>query len=117
MLNNKTIAVIVPAYNEEKQIGRVIETMPDFVDRIIVVNDNSTDNTAEVVKELIRDKKISHSKVKIASNLNSIEQNEYNYADMVVQEHNRKEIMYFPPSEVHNKDVDNDKIILISKKK
>ena len=35
MLHNKNIAVVVPAYNEEKQIGMVIETMPDFVDRII----------------------------------------------------------------------------------
>ena len=31
MLNNKTIAVIVPFYNEESQIGFVIETMPSFV--------------------------------------------------------------------------------------
>jgi glycosyltransferase involved in cell wall biosynthesis len=37
MLNNYTIAVVVPAYNEENQIGHVIETMPDFVDRIVVL--------------------------------------------------------------------------------
>ena len=36
MLNNKTIAVVVPAYNEEKQISTVIETMPVFVDRIMM---------------------------------------------------------------------------------
>ena len=46
MLNNKTVAVVIPAYNEEKQIIHVISTMPDFVDRIIVVNDCSTDKTA-----------------------------------------------------------------------
>ena len=51
MLHNKTIAVIVPAYNEEKQIGFVIETMPEFVDHIIVINDYSTDNTADIVEE------------------------------------------------------------------
>ncbi len=34
MLDGKRIGVVVPAYNEEKLIGRVIETMPDFVDRI-----------------------------------------------------------------------------------
>ena len=45
MLNNKTIAVVVPCYNEETQVGRVIETMPDFVDKIVVVNDCSTDGT------------------------------------------------------------------------
>jgi glycosyltransferase involved in cell wall biosynthesis len=35
MLNKKTIAVVVPAYNEEKQIKMVLESMPDFVDRIL----------------------------------------------------------------------------------
>ena len=39
MLKGKTIAVVVPSYNEEKQIGMVIESMPDYVDRIIIVND------------------------------------------------------------------------------
>ena len=53
MLNNKTIAVVVPAYNEETQIGFVIETMPNFVDRIIIVNDKSTDKTSEIVKDYI----------------------------------------------------------------
>lgn len=54
MLNNKTIAVVVPAYNEEEQIGNVIETMPNFVDRIIVVNDCSTDNTKAKVEYYIK---------------------------------------------------------------
>ena len=39
MLNGRKVAVVVPAYNEESQIGIVIDTMPDFVDRIVVVND------------------------------------------------------------------------------
>ena len=51
MLNGKTVAVVVPAYNEEKQISMVLDTMPFFVDRIIVVNDHSTDRTAEIVME------------------------------------------------------------------
>lgn len=45
MLHNKTVAAVVPAYNEEKLIGRVIETMPRFVDVIIITNDNSSDQT------------------------------------------------------------------------
>lgn len=44
------IAVVVPAYNEELLIGRVIETMPSFVDRIYILDDCSTDKTVEVVK-------------------------------------------------------------------
>jgi glycosyltransferase involved in cell wall biosynthesis len=45
----KTVAVVVPAHNEEKLIGQVLDTMPDFVDVIIVVDDASTDQTCAVV--------------------------------------------------------------------
>jgi len=50
MYKGKTVCVVVPAYNEEKLIGRVIETMPDYVDKIVVVDDKSTDKTAELVR-------------------------------------------------------------------
>lgn len=49
MYGEKNICVVVPAYNEEKLIGKVLETMPDYVDKIIVVDDNSSDRTAETV--------------------------------------------------------------------
>jgi len=45
--------VVVPAYNEERQIGKVLETMPDFVDHIIVVDDRSSDATLERCREFI----------------------------------------------------------------
>lgn len=51
MFKDKKIAVVVPAHNEEKLIGRVIETMPDFVDCLIIVDDCSTDKTAECVRK------------------------------------------------------------------
>lgn len=41
------IKVIIPAYNEENSIANVIEDIPEIVDEIIVVNNNSTDNTAK----------------------------------------------------------------------
>lgn len=53
MYRDKTVAVVVPAYNEEVLIRTVIETMPAFVDKIIIVNDKSTDNTAVVVREYV----------------------------------------------------------------
>jgi glycosyltransferase involved in cell wall biosynthesis len=40
------VAAVVPAFNEEKMIATVIETMPDFVDHIVVVDDCSPDNTS-----------------------------------------------------------------------
>ena len=52
MYRNRTIAVVVPVYNEEALIGRVIETMPDCVDRIVVVDNDSRDGTAEAVRRL-----------------------------------------------------------------
>ncbi|MBX0285453.1 glycosyltransferase family 2 protein [Halomicroarcula sp. F28] len=40
-----TVAVVVPAYNESGLVGGVIETVPDYVDRVYVVEDGSTDDT------------------------------------------------------------------------
>ena len=50
MYRQQRIAVVVPAYNEETQITKVIDTMPAFIDRVIIVNDKSRDRTAEVVR-------------------------------------------------------------------
>lgn len=44
------INVIIPAYNEADSIAKVIHDIPKIVDEIIVVNNNSTDNTAENAK-------------------------------------------------------------------
>lgn len=53
MFEGKTVAVVVPCYNEESQIGRVLETIPDFVDCAIVVDDASSDRTGEVVRQVL----------------------------------------------------------------
>jgi glycosyltransferase involved in cell wall biosynthesis len=45
MLNGKTIAAVVPAYNEEPHIGSVIDTLPDCIDRAYIIDDGSTDGT------------------------------------------------------------------------
>ena len=41
------IKVIIPAFNEADSIAAVIKEIPDIVDEIVVVNNNSTDNTVE----------------------------------------------------------------------
>ena len=45
------IAVLIPAWNEEGSIGRVIHDLPaDLVDRVVVADNNSTDYTADVAR-------------------------------------------------------------------
>ena len=44
------VDVIIPAFNEEKSIGKVIGDIPTLVRHVVVANNNSTDRTAEVAK-------------------------------------------------------------------
>ena len=48
-MTEKVISVM-PAHNEEKTIGPIIQELKKFVDEIIVVDDASTDKTAEIAK-------------------------------------------------------------------
>jgi len=53
MLDVLRIAVVIPAYNEAGRLVRLIPAIPrDLVDEVIVVNDQSTDNTSEVARTL-----------------------------------------------------------------
>lgn len=49
MYRDAVVAAVVPAYNEELMISRVIDTMPDFIDHIVIVDDCSPDGTSAVV--------------------------------------------------------------------
>ena len=51
MFGNKTVSVVVPAHDEEKLIQRMLATVPEWVDHIIVVDDLSRDRTAEKVRQ------------------------------------------------------------------
>ena len=53
MYRGRTIGVVVPAYNEELHIGLVLQGMPDYVDAVYVVDDASTDRTADIVRDFI----------------------------------------------------------------
>jgi glycosyltransferase involved in cell wall biosynthesis len=59
MYKNKKIGVVVPAHNEDEFIASVIGTVPDFVDKVYVVNDASTDKTIDIViTRATQDKKL-----------------------------------------------------------
>jgi glycosyltransferase involved in cell wall biosynthesis len=59
MYKEHTIGVVIPAYNEQELIEETLASIPDYVDKIYAVDDASTDNTAEVIKEFQnKDKRI-----------------------------------------------------------
>ena len=112
MLKDKTVAVVVPAYNEEKQILHVIESMPDFVDRIIIVDDKSSDRTFEIVKEYIDNTSSSNLVIKNIC-AEGVKRSRFNNADVVLNEIHQDEISKYTPHEIYNKSPETDRVILI----
>ena len=59
-----SVGIVVPCYNEENNISRVIQTLPSCIDHIIVIDDASFDSTKEVVKKLMKkDNRIKYYKL------------------------------------------------------
>jgi glycosyltransferase involved in cell wall biosynthesis len=108
MIKNKKIAVVVPAYNEEQQISMVIETMPEFVDRIIIVNDVSSDKTAETVKKFFHPSNMTISERKICE-----ESTGYLRAQAVADSILKNQKRRLPKFEIYNND-DDARIVLIN---
>jgi dolichol-phosphate hexosyltransferase len=50
MYRDLKLTVIIPCLNEEEGVERVLERMPSYVDEVIVVDNGSTDRTAEVAR-------------------------------------------------------------------
>ncbi len=51
-MKNKKVCIVIPAYNEERMIGKVIDSLKkEDLKNIIVIDDSSHDNTAEVARK------------------------------------------------------------------
>lgn len=116
MYKDKTVAVVVPAFNEEDQIGHVIDTIPDFVDRIVIVNDFSTDNTENIIKKRMEKEEKRHLSASMPPE--KIDPtNKYKRADYIRQQIELEENEYFEQSKVMNSNPIKDRIILINQLK
>ena len=51
MYRGHTLSVLIPAFNEARTIGRVLETLPTFVDAVVVVDDGSSDETYAIARQ------------------------------------------------------------------
>lgn len=54
MLKDKKILIIIPFFNEHANIGKVISTLPKFIDYVILIDDGSTDNSLQEAIDTIR---------------------------------------------------------------
>ncbi|MXV61859.1 glycosyltransferase [Natronorubrum sp. JWXQ-INN-674] len=59
MYRDHTVGVVIPAYNEEGFVGDVITSMPDYVDRMFVIDDQSTDGTWDEILEAAEEDSVS----------------------------------------------------------
>ena len=57
MYRDRRITVVIPCLNEEEGIVQVLSRMPSFVDEVIVVDNDSTDRTAEMARRFLSGKR------------------------------------------------------------
>lgn len=62
LLNSTNFCVIVPTYNNHKTLKKVLDSILDFTQNIIIVNDGSTDETSEILKQYSQFTQIHHPK-------------------------------------------------------
>jgi len=62
LLNSTSFCVIVPTYNNHKTLKRVLDSILDFTQNIIIVNDGSTDTTYDILKQYSELTQIHHPK-------------------------------------------------------
>ncbi|KRD62930.1 glycosyltransferase [Flavobacterium sp. Root935] len=62
LLNSTNFCVIVPTYNNQKTLKKVLDSILDFTSNVIIVNDGSTDSTSEILNQYSQLTQIHHPK-------------------------------------------------------
>ena len=62
LLSSTNFCVIVPTYNNQKTLKKVLDSILDFTTNVIIVNDGSTDSTSEILKSYSQLTQIHHPK-------------------------------------------------------
>lgn len=62
LLNSTNFCIIVPTYNNEKTLKKVLDSILDFTTNVIIVNDGATDSTSEILKQYSQLTQIHHPK-------------------------------------------------------
>jgi glycosyltransferase involved in cell wall biosynthesis len=60
LLSSTNFCVIVPTYNNQKTLKKVLDSILDFTTNVIIVNDGSTDSTSEILKSYSQLTQIHH---------------------------------------------------------
>ena len=55
MLSNQSVCLLIPTLNEEEGLRKVLESLPQYIDRVLIVDSNSIDKTKEVAVEFNAD--------------------------------------------------------------
>ncbi len=103
--------MVIKCYNEENQIVKVLKSVPDFVDKIVVINDRSADRTSEVVKTYMKNNRQSSPDTRTDQRI--LKDDGYDEAERALRELKKQEDTMFTPHKVINEKPTQDRIILI----
>lgn len=84
-MNTLKICVIIPTYNNEKTLKKIISDVLTFTENVIVVNDGATDSTSEILKKFNTIQNISYSPnrgkgIALRKGIKHAEENGFRYA-------------------------------------
>jgi glycosyltransferase involved in cell wall biosynthesis len=64
LFQQKKVCVLVPTYNNEQSLGKVLNSLLSYTDQIIVVNDGSTDSTLDILQQFSQINLVSYTQNK-----------------------------------------------------